>query len=129
MFSFCACGSLMTAQSGPMGSGCAGARAADGGQRVHGGARLRRRARHLFQLVHDAGRTFSAPVKVAEAAIVPLTRHRGPRIVFCGRRDRDHGGRRQHRGGGRARARPALGRRSGRVALDRRRKDAGRRGR
>jgi len=30
----------------------------------------------------DSGNTFSAPVKVAEAEIVPLSRHRGPRIVF-----------------------------------------------
>ncbi len=30
----------------------------------------------------DGGRSFSGPVKVAEAQIVPLTRHRGPRIAF-----------------------------------------------
>jgi hypothetical protein len=35
-----------------------------------------------FSQSEDAGKTFSAPVKVAEAAIVPLTRHRGPRIAF-----------------------------------------------
>lgn len=34
---------------------------------------------------HDSGKTFSMPVKVAEAAIVPLTRHRGPRIAFAGK--------------------------------------------
>ncbi|HEY1947550.1 MAG TPA: sialidase family protein [Bryobacteraceae bacterium] len=38
-----------------------------------------------FSASHDSGETFSAPVKVAEAAIVPLTRHRGPRIAFSGR--------------------------------------------
>jgi hypothetical protein len=31
---------------------------------------------------HDAGKNFSQPVKVAAADIVPLTRHRGPRVVF-----------------------------------------------
>ena len=34
----------------------------------------------------DAGKTFSAPVKVAEEEIVPLSRHRGPHIVFAGRK-------------------------------------------
>jgi hypothetical protein len=38
-----------------------------------------------FSASHDAGRTFSNPVKVAEAAVVPLTRHRGPRIALSGR--------------------------------------------
>src|SRR5271170_157048 len=33
----------------------------------------------------DMGRTFSTPVKVAEAEIVPLTRHRGPRVAMAGR--------------------------------------------
>jgi hypothetical protein len=33
----------------------------------------------------DSGKSFSAPVKVAEAEIVPLTRHRGPRIAMFGR--------------------------------------------
>ena len=37
-----------------------------------------------FSLSHDGGGTFSEPVKVAEAGIVPLTRHRGPRIAFAG---------------------------------------------
>jgi BNR repeat-like domain len=32
----------------------------------------------------DGGRAFAAPVKVAEAGILPLTRHRGPRIAFAG---------------------------------------------
>lgn len=32
----------------------------------------------------DSGKTFSEPVKVSEGEIVPLTRHRGPRIVFSG---------------------------------------------
>src|ERR1700732_2428157 len=35
-----------------------------------------------FSASHDSGRTFSAPMKVAESEIVPLTRHRGPRIAF-----------------------------------------------
>jgi len=35
-----------------------------------------------FTASTDAGKTFSAPVKVAEGEIVPLTRHRGPRLVF-----------------------------------------------
>jgi len=38
-----------------------------------------------FGISHDSGKTFSAPVKVGEAAVVPLTRHRGPRIAFAGR--------------------------------------------
>jgi len=33
---------------------------------------------------HDSGKTFSDAVKVAEAPVIPLTRHRGPRIVFAG---------------------------------------------
>jgi hypothetical protein len=37
-----------------------------------------------FSSSRDGGNTFSAPVKVAEAGIVPLTRHRGPRIAFAG---------------------------------------------
>ena len=40
----------------------------------------------LFQLVAGSGKTFAPPVKVAEAEIVPLTRHRGPRIAIVGRR-------------------------------------------
>jgi len=35
-----------------------------------------------FSSSDDGGRSFSAPVKVAEAGIVPLSRHRGPRIAF-----------------------------------------------
>jgi hypothetical protein len=35
-----------------------------------------------FSASHDLGRTFSAPMKVAESEIVPLTRHRGPRIAI-----------------------------------------------
>jgi hypothetical protein len=31
----------------------------------------------------DDGATFTKPVRVAEAPVVPLTRHRGPRIVFA----------------------------------------------
>jgi len=37
-----------------------------------------------FSSSRDGGETFSAPQKVAEAGIVPLTRHRGPRIAFAG---------------------------------------------
>src|SRR4029077_440544 len=37
-----------------------------------------------FSASQDAGRTFSTPVKVAEADVVPLSRHRGPRIAFSG---------------------------------------------
>lgn len=37
-----------------------------------------------FSSSRDGGSTFSAPRKVAEAGIVPLTRHRGPRIAFAG---------------------------------------------
>jgi hypothetical protein len=33
---------------------------------------------------HDSGTTFSAPVEVAEAEVVPLSRHRGPRIALSG---------------------------------------------
>jgi hypothetical protein len=32
----------------------------------------------------DRGETFSKPVKVAEAAVLPLNRHRGPRITIAG---------------------------------------------
>jgi BNR repeat-like domain len=35
-----------------------------------------------FSASHDAGRTFSPPAKVSEAAVVPLNRHRGPRIAI-----------------------------------------------
>jgi len=37
-----------------------------------------------FAISRDSGATFSDPVKVAESAVIPLTRHRGPRIVFSG---------------------------------------------
>ena len=37
-----------------------------------------------FSASHDGGHSFAAPVKVAEAGIVPLTRHRGPRIALAG---------------------------------------------
>ena len=33
---------------------------------------------------HDRGKTFSAPAKVAEAGILPLNRHRGPRVALSG---------------------------------------------
>lgn len=32
----------------------------------------------------DSGKSFGAPIKVAEASILPLTRHRGPRIALSG---------------------------------------------
>lgn len=35
-----------------------------------------------FTASHDRGRTFSTPVKVVEAAVLPLSRHRGPRIAL-----------------------------------------------
>jgi hypothetical protein len=35
-----------------------------------------------FSKSSDSGKSFSAPVKVAEAEIIPLARHRGPHIVF-----------------------------------------------
>jgi hypothetical protein len=37
-----------------------------------------------FSASHDSGKTFSTPVKVAEAGVVPLSRHRGPRIALSG---------------------------------------------
>jgi hypothetical protein len=37
-----------------------------------------------FSASQDSGKTFSSPVKVAEAEILPLNRHRGPRIVMSG---------------------------------------------
>lgn len=38
-----------------------------------------------FDVSRDSGKTFSGPVKVAVASVIPLTRHRGPRVVFAGR--------------------------------------------
>jgi len=37
-----------------------------------------------FSASHDGGKTFAPPVKVAEAGIIPLSRHRGPRIALAG---------------------------------------------
>ena len=37
-----------------------------------------------FRASHDSGTTFSAPAKVAEVEVLPLTRHRGPRVAFSG---------------------------------------------
>lgn len=37
-----------------------------------------------FEVSHDSGNTFAGAVKIAEAPVVPLTRHRGPKIVFAG---------------------------------------------
>lgn len=38
-----------------------------------------------FSASYDAGKTFSAPVKVAEAERLALGRHRGPRVAMSGR--------------------------------------------
>ena len=37
-----------------------------------------------FSTSSNRGETFSAPVKVAEGGVLPLTRHRGPRIALAG---------------------------------------------
>lgn len=37
-----------------------------------------------FRRSDDRGRTFGSPVRVGEGTVVPLTRHRGPRIAFAG---------------------------------------------
>ena len=37
-----------------------------------------------FSSSQDRGKTFSAPSKVAEAGIIPLSRHRGPRVALSG---------------------------------------------
>ena len=37
-----------------------------------------------FSSSRDGGKTFAAPVKVAETGILPLSRHRGPRVALCG---------------------------------------------
>ena len=37
-----------------------------------------------FRASYDEGKTFSPAVKVAEGGIVPLTRHRGPRVALAG---------------------------------------------
>src|SRR5436190_14528944 len=33
----------------------------------------------------DAGRNFGKPVRVADVPVLPLSRHRGPRVVFSGK--------------------------------------------
>jgi len=38
-----------------------------------------------FSGSRDGGSTFTAPIKAGEAGIVPLSRHRGPRIALAGR--------------------------------------------
>ncbi len=38
-----------------------------------------------FTLSRDSGATFANPVKIVESPVVPLTRHRGPRIAFAGK--------------------------------------------
>lgn len=40
--------------------------------------------RIYFSASYDSGRTFVAPVKVADAGVVPLNRHRGPHIALSG---------------------------------------------
>ena len=37
-----------------------------------------------FSRSTDSGKTFADPVKVGGGAVIPLTRHRGPRIAFAG---------------------------------------------
>ena len=37
-----------------------------------------------FSASHDRGKTFSTPVKVADASVLPLSRHRGPHVAFSG---------------------------------------------
>ena len=37
-----------------------------------------------FSASHDGGKTFAAPVKVSNEAVLPLNRHRGPRIAIAG---------------------------------------------
>ena len=37
-----------------------------------------------FSRSADSGKTFSVPVKVGGGPVIPLTRHRGPRIAFAG---------------------------------------------
>ena len=39
----------------------------------------------MFSKSLDQGRTFSTPVQIAEAPVLPLSRHRGPRVAFSGR--------------------------------------------
>ena len=37
-----------------------------------------------FSASYDRGKTFSTPVKVADASVLPLSRHRGPHVAFSG---------------------------------------------
>jgi hypothetical protein len=37
-----------------------------------------------FSASHDGGRTFGSPVKVSQETVLPLNRHRGPRIAIAG---------------------------------------------
>src|SRR5262245_49407383 len=39
----------------------------------------------LFAKSTDNGATFSKPVAIAELPVLPLTRHRGPRVAFAGK--------------------------------------------
>ncbi len=68
----------------PDGSGCSGARAADCGQLVSVVLGFGAGNAIYFNSSSDRGKTFRPPAKVAEAGIVPLSRHRGPRIALSG---------------------------------------------
>jgi hypothetical protein len=61
-----------------------------------------------FSSSQDHGKTFSAPAKVAEAGIIPLSRHRGPRGRTLRKHHRHHRGGRQETGRRPSRPRPAL---------------------
>jgi hypothetical protein len=37
-----------------------------------------------FSMSADSGKTFSKPIKVGGGEVIPLTRHRGPRLAFAG---------------------------------------------
>ncbi len=45
-----------------------------------------------FSRSTNSGKTFSVPVRVGGGPVIPLTRHRGPRIAFSAFRHRNHGG-------------------------------------
>ena len=36
-----------------------------------------------FSSSTDSGKTFAPPIKVGEGAVIPLNRHRGPRLAFA----------------------------------------------
>ena len=62
-----------------------------------------------FNSSSDRGKTFRPPAKVAEAGIVPLSRHRGPRIALSGIMIGDYGGGGEQVGGRRSRPRSSVG--------------------